>query len=150
MSTIQKSPPARRPRTALRLLAMLVAGGVFLGLAAQDAFPKRGASNVINTSSDSTLLYGPTRIYGDIVFNWTDDEFTADSVIGKRYVIEFKNGSGVTAIQAVVDSQQWVGESEGVTLKRAIDIGTTGTHSLMFFVKGTATSWMDCRMISDN
>ena len=140
----------KRMRQGLILLGL---GAALIGMPLQRAAATKTPGNkTLVSSADTTIIYAPTRFYGDISPGAEYDEsFTADSVIGKRFLIEIVNGSPATTnIRAVVDSQQWIGSTElnsGATFSRVIDVGTTGSHDMTLYVVGSHTAWLTLRVV---
>lgn len=88
-----------------------------------------------SAGGDTVVLWGPEWLecFGTVNFVNYNNQFTADTVIGKRFLIECGDGASFTSIKVSADSQEYVAQGGGVG---AIDIGTTGTHDFKISLKG--------------
>ncbi|MEO5616520.1 MAG: hypothetical protein ABIS67_02005, partial [Candidatus Eisenbacteria bacterium] len=154
------SRPPRIPsglRRALATFVMLLLPAVLLAALGSNAQtgPKSaglpellsGLDTVEVLGWDTYVKAGPGS--GTVVYEL---EFEADTIPGKRYLVQLLNGSTpATGALVYADSQQWVGSSQfgssTSSLSRIIEIGTSGTHGLSLWISGPSGASVDLRVI---
>ncbi len=108
------------------------------------AAQRRPSEPIQATYAPETTLYGPTTFtkYGSpSVWVAASDEFTADTIVGKRYRIEVTVGTGITGLQVFIDDEQWIAPNDSRV--REFDLATTGTHTIEVMLKGSSGSSVD-------
>src|ERR1041385_6317291 len=110
------------------------------------AAPRKRPVIFTTPEQDTVVRMEPQYVEALSTNSWMTYNFTfnADTIAGKRYVVELVN-SGMTKVIAVADSQEWVGQLSLMTA--SMDIGVTGDHNLKVQVKGPWGSYGYVRVV---
>ena len=106
------------------------------------------------SSADSVVVFAIQKyVHTGSSSSWTlfDDSFNADTVAGRRYVLEVVNGTTVASGARVsINSQEFLGTSEFGTgtsrVLREIDV-TPGSNAISTQVKGSGSAWINVRVV---
>jgi RHS repeat-associated protein len=99
--------------------------------------------------NDTVVIMAPEYCEAISTHNWltTNLSFTADTILGKRYVVEIGPGS-YTGIRVFAEdsTQEWIGQSSPGS-SASMDIGTVGSHALRVDMKGAQGTYAYVRVV---
>jgi len=135
--------------------AMLLLGGASLVSGRRVAPPLSLRHPSLHASSaDSVVVFAIQKyVHSGGSSSWTlfDDSFTADTVGGRRYVVEVVNGTtAASGVLLSINGQEFVGSSEFGTstsrILREVDV-SLGSNSITTEVKGSGSAWVNVRVV---